>query len=84
MFNPSRDQARAFLFDTWEKHRAGTPLTGLEKTTLAILIDRPLVHDQKRWGRLLSDVNADKAGSHGSTLAPFCRFRFLLIRRRLR
>ena len=27
MFNPSRSQAREFLFGLWEKHRAGAALT---------------------------------------------------------
>jgi len=26
MFNPSRDQARQFFFDAWQKYREGRPL----------------------------------------------------------
>ncbi len=53
MFNPSRDQARAFLFDTWEKHRSGAPLTPLETTALAILLEHPeyraVLEDRSRY-----------------------------------
>lgn len=41
MFNPSRDQAREFLFDLWAKHRAGTQLTPLESMALAIVLEHP-------------------------------------------
>ena len=44
MFNPTRDQARAFLFDLWEKHRAGSPLTGLESMALAVILEHPEYH----------------------------------------
>jgi len=30
MFNPSRDQARRFLVDAWQKRRAGQPATAME------------------------------------------------------
>ena len=44
MFNPSRDQARAFLFDLWEKQRAGVALTPLESMALAIVVEHPEYH----------------------------------------
>jgi hypothetical protein len=44
VFNPSRDQARQFLFDTWAKHRQQAPLTDLEKLTLSHLLDHPEYH----------------------------------------
>jgi hypothetical protein len=44
MFNPSRDQARDFLFELWAKHRAGTPLTPLETMTLAVVLEHPEYH----------------------------------------
>ena len=31
MFNPSRDEARRFLIESWAKFRAGEPMSGLEK-----------------------------------------------------
>ncbi len=53
MFNPSRDQARAFLFDLWAKHRAGAALTGLESMALAIILEHPEYHavldDRERY-----------------------------------
>ena len=41
MFNPSRDQARAFLFDVWDKHEASAPLTALEQMALAVILEHP-------------------------------------------
>ena len=53
MFNPSRDQARAFLFDLWEKHSAGHALTALESMALAIVLEHPEYHaylgDRERY-----------------------------------
>jgi hypothetical protein len=53
MFNPSRSDARAFLFDLWEKHRAGAPLTALESMALAVVIEHPEYHpvlgDRERY-----------------------------------
>lgn len=46
MFNPSRDQARRFLFDTWRKQREGAPLTDLERIALAVLLLHPEYHAQ--------------------------------------
>ncbi|BBP04054.1 hypothetical protein TPL01_15670 [Sulfuriferula plumbiphila] len=44
MFNPSRDDARRFLFDTWRKYRAQQPLEGLEATVLDTLLAHPEYH----------------------------------------
>jgi hypothetical protein len=44
MFNPSRDQARDFLFDLWAKWRAKAPLTALESLALEILLQHPEYH----------------------------------------
>jgi hypothetical protein len=44
MFNPSRGEARAFLFDLWDKHAAGAPLTPLESMALAIVLEHPEYH----------------------------------------
>ena len=44
MFNPNRSQAREFLFDLWEKHRAGATLTPLESMALAIVLEHPEYH----------------------------------------
>ena len=44
MFNPSRNQAREFLFDLWEKHRAGAALTALESMALSIVLEHPEYH----------------------------------------
>ena len=41
MFNPSRDEARRFFFDTWRKHKASETLTDLERMTLAIMLLHP-------------------------------------------
>ena len=44
MFNPSRNQAREFLFDLWEKHRAGAALTALESMALSVVLEHPEYH----------------------------------------
>lgn len=44
MFNPSRDEARQFLFDTWKKHHESFPLTDLERLTLTVLMRHPEYH----------------------------------------
>ena len=53
MFNPTRDQAREFLFELWAKHRAGTALTPLESMALAVMIEHPEYHavldDRERY-----------------------------------
>ena len=38
MFEPTRDEARLFFFETWRKHQTGIPLIGLEQTVLGILL----------------------------------------------
>lgn len=53
MFNPSRDQAREFLFEVWRKHGAGEVLTPLEALTLDIVLRHPEYHpmlgDRERY-----------------------------------
>lgn len=44
MFNPTRDQARQFLFDTWHKRRAGALLTPLEDLTAQLIEKHPEYH----------------------------------------
>lgn len=44
MFNPSRDQARAFFIDAWRKHRQQTPLTALEAAAAELVSQHPEYH----------------------------------------
>jgi hypothetical protein len=44
MFNPTRDQVRSFLFDTWSKYRKQEPLTGLEQTAFSVILMHPEYH----------------------------------------
>jgi hypothetical protein len=44
VFEPTRDEARLFFFETWRKHRAGEPLAGLEQTVIGILLMHPEYH----------------------------------------
>jgi len=44
VFEPTRDEARLFFFETWRKHRAGEPLAGLEQTMIGILLMHPEYH----------------------------------------
>jgi len=41
MFAPTRDEARRFFFDTWDKYRRGEPLAGLEQTVLEVVLLHP-------------------------------------------
>ena len=45
MFTPSRDEARRFLADAWQKFRAGAPLTTLEQRVVEIVSLHPEYHD---------------------------------------
>lgn len=53
MFNPTRDQAREFLFDLWARHRAGAALSPLETQALAVILEHPEYHavldDRERY-----------------------------------
>jgi hypothetical protein len=68
MFNPSRDQARAFFFDAWEKYRAGAPLSALEQTAVEVILLHPDYHP------LLDDRARNQArdfGPEGGEMNPF-------------
>ncbi len=68
MFNPSRDEARNFLFDSWRKRREGALLTPLEDLVAQLIAKHPEYHE------LLSDPerNQDKDyAPDGSELNPF-------------
>jgi hypothetical protein len=45
MFNPTREQARDFFFETWRKYSAGAPLEGAETLALAAILLHPEYHD---------------------------------------
>ena len=53
MFDPSRDQARSFLFDLWAKHRASQALTPLESLALSVVLEHPeyqrVLEDRDRY-----------------------------------
>ena len=44
MFNPSRDQARQFFFDTWARYRDGAPIEGLATQAAEIILMHPEYH----------------------------------------
>jgi len=44
MFNPSRDEARRFLIETWSKARTGAPLTDLERIAAGLISLHPEYH----------------------------------------
>ena len=44
MFNPSRDEARAFLIDAWAKRRSQQPLTALESIAADLIALHPEYH----------------------------------------
>ena len=65
MFNPSRDEARNFLFETWRKRCEGALLTPLEDMAAQLIEKHPEYHD------LLADPERfqgkDYAPEHGAT-----------------
>jgi hypothetical protein len=65
MFNPSRDQARDFLFEAWRKYRASAGLTALETIAVEAISQHPEYH------ALLDDrdkfVDRDYAPEQGET-----------------
>lgn len=68
MFNPTRDQARHFIFETWRKHCAKELLTPLEDLTAQLIGKHPEYHE------LFADPerNQDKDfAPDGSTVNPF-------------
>lgn len=44
LFNPSRDEARNFLFETWRKRRAGELLMPLEDLAAQLIAKHPEYH----------------------------------------
>lgn len=44
LYNPSRDQARQFLFDAWSKFKQHVPLTDLEKIAVEVMQMHPEYH----------------------------------------
>jgi len=44
MFNPSRDDARNFLFDSWRKQCCGSVLTPLEDMAVRLITKHPEYH----------------------------------------
>lgn len=44
MFNPTRDQARDFLFEAWRKFRAQEPLVALESMAVEVISLHPEYH----------------------------------------
>ena len=44
MFAPTRDEARRFLVDAWAKHRAGAPLSALERMAADLVALHPEYH----------------------------------------
>ncbi len=65
MFNPSRDEARNFLFETWRKRREGGLLTPLEDLTAQLIEKHPEYHDLLSAPERYQDK--DYAPEHGAT-----------------
>jgi len=53
MFEPTREQARGFFFDTWRKYKAGEPLAGVATIVLDVILLHPeyhgLLEDESRY-----------------------------------
>lgn len=68
IFNPTREEARKFLFESWRKKRAGELLSPLEDLTAQIIAKHPEYH------ALFDDPvhNQDKEFAlDGNTVNPF-------------
>lgn len=54
MFQPSRDQARQFLFGAWRKYRERHVLSPLEDLAVSVILEHPEYHpvleDAERYG----------------------------------
>ena len=68
MFNPSRDEARRFFFDTWAKYRRADPLSPLERMTLELLLLHPEYHPMLDAPE---SVRERDFGPEGGELNPF-------------
>lgn len=44
LYQPTRDQARQFLFDTWDKYQQKESLTDLESIALEVILMHPEYH----------------------------------------
>ncbi|NEN74994.1 DUF1841 family protein [Pelistega sp. NLN82] len=44
MFNPTRDQVRAFFIDTWQKHQNKSILSPIESSALKWILEHPEYH----------------------------------------
>lgn len=66
MFNPTRDQVRAFFFSAWSRFKAGQPLSDLE--TMAVehiarhpeyhpVLDQPERYKDREWPPELGQTN---------------------------
>lgn len=68
MFNPSRDEARTFLFEAWRKRQAGEVLSPLEDLTAQLIDKHPEYH------ALFSDPESNLErdfAPDGSVVNPF-------------
>lgn len=68
MFNPTRDEARHFLFETWRKRGAGELLTPLEHLAAQIIERHPEYHEH--FSERLRYQDRDYASGHGE-INPF-------------
>ena len=68
MFNPSRDEARNFLFESWRKRQDGELLTPLEDLTAQLIDKHPEYH--ALFSNPESNQDRDYAPD-GDTVNPF-------------
>lgn len=61
MFNPSRDQARRFFIDAWDKYRQQHPLSAMEAIAARIIAQHPEYHTllEKPDSSIARDFTAD-------------------------
>lgn len=64
-FNPTRDEARQFFFDTWRKRSAGELLTPLEDLTAQLIEKHPEYHTLLE--RAENNLDQDYTPENGAT-----------------
>lgn len=68
MYSPTRNEAREFLFGAWEKYRAASPLTELERIAVEIIVLHPEYHALLEARE--RNIDTDFSPEHGQ-LNPF-------------
>jgi len=73
MFEPTREQARGFFFETWRKYQAKEPLAGVETIVLDVILLHPEYHG------LLEDASRYQDKDYTEESNPFLHMSLHLL-----